>query len=193
MVNIDLFWNRDDRYYKKGGWKGTQNLDGGTLFTQFSHFIDIMYWLFGDIDNIQARLHDFNHAHSTEFEDSGIVMFDLVEGGMGSINFSTAVSTVNYESSLTVIAEKGTVKIGGQYMNEVAYCQIENYTMPELAEGNPANDYGHYKGSAANHVYIIQNVVDAIRGVSNITTNALEGLKVVEIIERIYSAAKTNG
>jgi hypothetical protein len=65
--------------------------------------------------------------------------------------------------------------------------------MPVLAEGNPANDYGHYKGSAANHVYIIQNVVDAISGVSNITTNALEGLKVVEIIERIYSAAKTNG
>ena len=191
MVNIDLFWNRDDRYYKKGGWKGTQDLDGGTLFTQFSHFIDIMYWLFGDIDNIQARIHDFNHAHSTEFEDSGIVMFDLVEGGMGSINFSTAVSSVNYESSLTVVAEKGTVKIGGQYMNEVAYCQIENYTMPVLAEGNPANDYGHYKGSAANHVYIIQNVVEAISGVSNITTNALEGLKVVEIIERIYSAAKT--
>jgi hypothetical protein len=64
--------------------------------------------------------------------------------------------------------------------------------MPALAEGNPANDYGHYKGSAANHVYIIQNVVEAISGVSNITTNALEGLKVVEIIERIYSAAKTN-
>jgi hypothetical protein len=64
--------------------------------------------------------------------------------------------------------------------------------MPILAEGNPANDYGHYKGSAANHVYIIQNVVEAISGVSNITTNALEGLKVVEIIERIYSAAKTN-
>jgi hypothetical protein len=78
-------------------------------------------------------------------------------------------------------------------MNEVAYCQIENYSMPELAEGNPANDYGHYKGSAANHVFIIQNVVEAISGVSKITTNALEGLKVVEIIERIYSAAKTNG
>ena len=78
-------------------------------------------------------------------------------------------------------------------MNEVAYCQIENYTMPELSEGNPANDYGHYKGSASNHVFIIQNVVEAISGVSNITTNALEGLKVVEIIERIYSAAKING
>jgi predicted dehydrogenase len=188
MVNIDLFWNRDDRYYKAGGWKGVKELDGGTLFTQFSHFIDIMYWLFGDISNIQARLRDFNHGHSTEFEDSGVVLFDFVEGGMGSINFSTSVHDTNYESSLTVVAENGTIKIGGQYMNEVAYCHVKDYTMPELPEGNPANDYGLYKGSAANHVYIIQNVVEALQGVSNITTNALEGLKVVDIIERIYEA-----
>jgi len=190
MVNVDLFWNRDDRYYKPGGWKGVKSLDGGTLFTQFSHFIDIMFWLFGDITNIQARLRDFKHQHSTEFEDSGIVLFDFVKGGMGSINFSTAVNHVNYESSLTIVAEKGTVKIGGQYMNEVAYCEIENYTMPELAPGNPANDYGAYKGSAANHIYVIQNVVDALNGKGQITTNAMEGLKVVEIIERIYSAAQ---
>ncbi|MFM7619330.1 MAG: Gfo/Idh/MocA family protein [Bacteroidota bacterium] len=192
MVNVDLFWNRDDRYYKPGGWKGVKSLDGGTLFTQFSHFIDIMFWLFGDITNIQARLRDFKHQHSTEFEDSGIVLFDFLKGGMGSINFSTAVNYVNYESSLTIVAEKGTVKIGGQYMNEVAYCEIENYTMPELAPGNPANDYGAYKGSAANHIYVIQNVVDALNGKGQITTNAMEGLKVVEIIERIYSAAQKN-
>lgn len=186
MVNIDCFWNRDHRYYKKNYWKGTRDLDGGTLFTQFSHFLDIMYWLFGDITNIQSRFRDFNHADNTEFEDSGIVSFDFVNGGMGSLNFSTAVHNVNFESSMTIVAEKGTVKIGGQYMNEVVYCDIQDYTMPVLPEGNPANDYGHYKGSAANHVYIIQNVVETLQGHSQITTNALEGLKVVDIIERIY-------
>ena len=61
MVQVNCYWNRDDRYYKKGGWKGTSELDGGTLFTQFSHFIDIMYWLFGDIDNIQGKFNDFTH------------------------------------------------------------------------------------------------------------------------------------
>jgi hypothetical protein len=91
---------------------------------------------------------------------------------------------------MTIIAENGTVKIGGQYMNEVEYCHIKDYTMPILAEANPANDYGDYKGSAANHVYIIQNVVDTLKGRTNITTNALEGLKVVDIIERIYQAGK---
>lgn len=186
MVQLNCYWNRDDRYYKKGGWKGTQELDGGTLFTQFSHFIDIMYWLFGDIDNIQGKFADFAHQESTDFEDSGFVNFDFVDGGMGCLNYSTAVADQNLESSITIIGSKGSVKIGGQYMNEVEVCNIEGYEMPTLAASNPANDYGPYKGSAANHNYVIKNVIDTLKGRTTATTNALEGLKVVEIIERIY-------
>ncbi len=186
MVQLNCYWNRDDRYYKKGGWKGTQDLDGGTLFTQFSHFIDIMYWLFGDIDNIQGKFADFTHKNSTDFEDSGFVSFDFVDGGMGCINYSTAVANQNLESSITIIGEKGSVKIGGQYMNEVEVCNIQDYEMPILAPTNPGNDYGAYKGSAANHNYVIRNVIDTLKGRTSATTNALEGLKVVEIIERIY-------
>ena len=187
MVQVNCYWNRDDRYYKKDGWKGSQGLDGGTLFTQFSHFIDIMYWLFGDIKNIQGKFNDFTHKESTDFEDSGFVNFDFIEGGMGSINYSTAVWGANLESSITIIGSKGSVKVGGQYMNEVEYCNIDGYEMPELAPSNPPNDYGMYKGSAANHHYIIENVVDTLKGRTTATTNALEGLKVVEIIERIYN------
>lgn len=186
LVQLNCYWNRDDRYYKAGGWKGTKELDGGTLFTQFSHFIDIMYWLFGDIDNISGRFADFTHANSTDFEDSGLVSFDFIDGGMGCINYSTAVAQQNLESSMTIIGSKGSVKIGGQYMNEVEICNIEDYTMPVLAEANPANDYGPYKGSAANHNYVIRNVIDTLKERTTATTNALEGLKVVEIIERIY-------
>ena len=186
MVQLNCYWNRDDRYYKKGGWKGNQQLDGGTLFTQFSHFIDIMYWLFGDITEIQAKFNDFNHANTTEFEDSGFVNFRFINGGMGSINYSTAVWDSNLESSLTIIGSKGSVKVGGQYMNEVEVCNIQDYEMPELKPTNPGNDYGAYKGSAANHNYVIKNVIDTLKGRTTATTNALEGLKVVEIIERIY-------
>jgi UDP-N-acetyl-2-amino-2-deoxyglucuronate dehydrogenase len=186
MVQLNCYWNRDNRYYKAGGWKGTKELDGGTLFTQFSHFIDIMYWLFGDIENIKGRFADFIHANSTDFEDSGLVNFDFSDGGIGCINYSTAVAQQNLESSMTIIGSKGSVKIGGQYMNEVEICNIEDYTMPELAEANPANDYGPYKGSAANHNYVIRNVIDTLKERTTATTNALEGLKVVEIIERIY-------
>ena len=187
MVQLNCYWNRDERYYKQGSWKGTEDLDGGTLFTQFSHFIDIMYWLFGDIKDIQAKFNDFNHHGLTTFEDSGFVNFNFINGGMGSINFSTSVWDTNLESSLTVIGSKGSVKIGGQYMDKVEYCHIKDYTMPVLAETNPANDYGAYKGSANNHGYIIDNVIDTLKGRNTITTHALEGLKIVDIIERIYS------
>ena len=186
FVQVNCYWNRDERYYKKGGWKGVNEIDGGTLFTQFSHFIDIMYWLFGDIKDIQAKFNDFNHHELTDFEDTGAVNFNFINGGMGCINYSTAVWDKNMESSLTVFGRKGSIKIGGQYMNEVEHCHIKNYELPMLAKSNPANDYGAYKGSAANHHYIIENVVDTLKGRTTATTNALEGLKVVEIIERIY-------
>ena len=190
MVQLNCYWNRDDRYYRPGGWHGTKELDGGTLFTQFSHFIDIMYWLFGDIRNIQGRFHDFNHQHLTEFEDSGMVSFDFINGGMGSINYSTAVWDKNMESSMTIVAGNGSVKIGGQYMNDVEYCHVKDYEMPELPPTNPGNDYGAYKGSAQNHNFVIDNVVDVLKNNGTITTNALEGLKVVDMIERIYSLAE---
>jgi|SRR5690554_1715525 len=189
MVNINCFWNRDDDYYKGGDpsyWKGKLNQDGGTLFTQFSHFLDTMYWLFGDIKNIKASFYDFNHQKTTEFEDSGIVQFDFVNGGAGSLNYSTAVFGQNMESSISIIGEKGSIKVGGQYMNEIVYCHIDNYEKPALEETLPPNDYGKYKGSAANHQFVIQNVVDTLVDNKTVTTNSLEGLKVVEIIENIY-------
>lgn len=220
MVQVNCYWNRDERYYKldmgkeKGemrketdlkshlpypisqisspishlhsDWKGTLDLDGGTLFTQFSHFIDIMYWVFGDIKNIKATFADFNHAELTEFEDSGVVNFEFVNGGLGCINFSTSVWDINMESSITVVGTKGSLKVGGQYMNEVEYCHIKDYVMPVLPPTNAPNDYGPFKGSAANHHFVIENVVNTLNGRDTITANALEGLKVVDIIERIY-------
>lgn len=188
LVQLNCFWNRDERYYKPGGWHGDACLDGGTLFTQFSHFIDIMYWLFGDIQHIQARFADFNHQQLTDFEDSGLVTFEFVNGGMGCLNYSTAVWNKNMESSMLIVAENGSVKIGGQYMNEVEYCHIKDYEMPELAPTNPGNDYGSYKGSAQNHNFVIHNVVEVLQhtGAQN-TTTALEGLKIVDIIRRIYA------
>jgi predicted dehydrogenase len=187
MVKLDCYWNRDSRYYKKGNWHGDAALDGGTLFTQFSHFIDIMYWLFGDIQNIRGNFADFNHKDLTDFEDSGVVTFDFINGGMGSLNYSTSIWDTNLESSITIIGSKGTVKVAGQYMNEVTYCHIKDYVMPELAPSNPPNDYGLYKGSAQNHHYVIENVIEKLKYKGTITTNVLEGLKVVDIIERIYA------
>lgn len=187
-VHINSFWNRDERYYTKDSWHGDKKLDGGTLFTQFSHFIDILYWLFGDIKNITSIMKDFKHQKTTDFEDAGIINFEFVNGGIGNFNFSTALYDKNMESTMTIIADKGTVKIGGQYMNEVTYCHIENYTMPKLLPTNPGNDYGTYKGSAQNHHYVYQNVVEVIKNGKEKTTKPKEGFMVVDIIERIYNS-----
>ena len=191
MVQLNCFWNRDERYYKAGSWHGTKDLDGGTLFTQFSHFVDIMYWLFGDITDIQARFADFNHTGLTDFEDTGVVNFHFAEGGgIGSLSYSTSVWDKNLESSMLIIAENGSIKIGGQYMDKVEYCHIKDYEMPELPPTNPGNDYGAYKGSAQNHHYVIQNVINVLstdNPAQSITTNVLEGMKVVDIIEKVYS------
>jgi len=190
IVQLNCYWNRDERYYTGKNWKGNQDLDGGTLFTQFSHWIDLLYWLFGDIKEVQAKFDDFNHHRLTEFEDSGIVSFRFNNGGIGTINYSTSVWDKNLESSITVIGSSGSLKVGGQYMDKVEYCHIKDYTMPELLPTAPANDYGAYKGSANNHHFVIRNVVDTINGKTSMTTNALEGMKVVDIIERIYSLRK---
>ena len=188
MVQINCYWNRDERYYTPGSWHGSADMDGGTLYTQFSHFVDIMAWLFGDITDIRARFEDFCHKDLTAFEDSGMVQFNFVGGGMGCFNYSTAVYDVNLESSLTIVAKNGSVKIGGQYMDKVEYCHVKDYTMPVLPPTNPGNDYGGYKGSAQNHHYVIQNVVDVLQGRTDaITATAEEGRLVVDMIERIYS------
>lgn len=191
QVQVNCYWNRDDRYYlpdgRKHPWHGSPDLDGGTLFTQFSHFIDMIYWLFGDMREIKVLSGNFAHAHSTGFEDSGVVLFRLTNSGaLGSLSYSTAVWDRNFESSMTIIGSRGTVKIGGQYMDKIDYCHVENYQPEAMPPASPPNDYGGYQGSAANHRFVIQNVIDVLKGRTSITTNALEGLKTVEIIEKIY-------
>ncbi len=188
MVQLDCYWNRDERYYKPNTWKGRKDMDGGVLFTQFSHFIDLMYWLFGDIYDIKGQFNNFTHSKNTEFDDSGSVSYKFLKEGIGNLNFSTSVWDHNFESSLTIVAENGTVKLGGQYMDIIEYCHVKNVEQPNLPPTNPANDYGHYKGSAANHHYVIENVVNTLKNGSTASTNALEGMKVVEIIERIYAS-----
>ena len=192
MVQVSCYWNRDDRYYPKNSWRGTKDLDGGTLYTQFSHYLDIIYWLFGGLTNISSKFKDFNHQNTTEFEDSGIVTFDFKEGGIGSFSFSTSVWQENLESSITIIAELGSVKVGGQYMDQVEKCLIKDYKMPVLSPTNPCNDYGTYKGSAQNHHFLYQNVIETLNASANFGTDINESVALISLIEEIYSSNQKN-
>lgn len=186
-VQLSCFWNRNPAYYENS-WKGTKDIDGGTLYTQFSHFIDLLYWLIGDIKSVHAYMNNFAHEGIIEFEDTGAAIVQFHNGSIGTINYTVNSYGKNMEGSLTIFAEKGTVKIGGQYLNELEYQNIEGYKIENLAEGNKANNYGHYQGSMSNHDKVYENVVDVLTNNASINTSAFEGLKTVEIIDKIYSS-----
>lgn len=188
-IQLSCFWNRNEDYYKNS-WKGTADLDGGTLYTQFSHFIDLLYWMIGDVKNVEAFTANYAHEGIIDFEDTGVVILEFYNGVIGTINYTVNSYQSNMEGSLTIFAEKGTVKIGGQYLNELEYQKIENFKIENLPEGNKANNYGNYVGSMSNHDKVYENLVDVLLNGGSINTNAFEGLKTVEIIDKIYQAAR---
>jgi UDP-N-acetyl-2-amino-2-deoxyglucuronate dehydrogenase len=187
-VQLSCFWNRNADYYNST-WKGSLALDGGTLYTQFSHFIDLLYWMVGDVKDVKAYLANYSHHNLIEFEDTGVVVLEFVSGAIGTINYTVNSYDKNMEGSLTLFGEKGTVKIGGQYLNELEYQEIEGYRIENLPKGNAANNYGTYVGSMSNHDKVYDNLIEVLQHNAAISTSAYEGLKTVEIIERIYKAA----
>jgi predicted dehydrogenase len=192
-IQLNCFWNRNMEYYTQSDWKGTLKLDGGTLFTQFSHFIDLLYWMFGDIRKVEAITKNFNHDNIIEFEDSGVVIVEFYNDIIGTINYTVNSYAKNMEGSLTIFGELGTVKIGGQYLNELEYQNIKDFRISDLPVGNPPNNYGQYVGSMSNHDKVYENVIDVLTNRGSIGTNGFEGLKTIEIIDKIYTAARRKG
>ena len=188
-VQLSCFWNRNEAYYKDS-WKGTRSLDGGTLYTQFSHFVDLLYWIFGDVKTVKAITANAHHEGIIEFEDQGVVLLEFYTGALGTIHYTVNSYEKNMEGSLTIFGENGTVKIGGQYLNELEYQHIRDVEIRDLPKGNPPNMYGTYVGSMSNHDKVYQNVVEVLTGQGSIATNGFEGLKTVEIIDKIYRAAQ---
>jgi UDP-N-acetyl-2-amino-2-deoxyglucuronate dehydrogenase len=188
-IQLSCFWNRNNEYYANT-WKGSLDLDGGTLFTQFSHFIDLLYWMIGDIKSANAFTSNFHHHGKIDFEDTGVVAVHFYNGAIGTINYTVNSYKKNMEGSLTIFGEKGTVKIGGQYLNELEYQCIEGFEIKDLPKGNPPNNYGQYQGSMSNHDQVYENLIQVLTHQGVIATNGYEGLKTVEIIDKIYSSVK---
>jgi UDP-N-acetyl-2-amino-2-deoxyglucuronate dehydrogenase len=184
---INCFWNRPSEYYIST-WKGKKELDGGTLFTQFSHFIDLLYWLLGDVKSVKANISNFQHAE-IDIEDAGVVLFEMNNGAIGTMNYNVNAFKKNMEGSITLFGEKGTIKIGGQYLNTIEYQSIEGQHIDVNEMGNPANDYGFYQGSMSNHDKVYENLLKAIDDSDSQFASAYDGLKTVEIINMIFEAA----
>lgn len=186
-IQLSCFWNRNPAYYQNS-WKGTRDLDGGTLFTQFSHFIDLLYWMVGDVKRTYAFRKNFNHKGIIDFEDTGAVALEFYNGAIGTINYTVNSYGKNMEGSLTVFAENGTVKIGGQYLNELEYQNIQGFKIDNLTEGNRPNSYGEYQGSMSNHGEVYMNLINVLQNGGSISASSFDGLKTIEIIDKIYSS-----
>lgn len=190
MMQVNCFWNRNDAYYAQSEWRGTKEKDGGCLFTQFSHFVDILYYLNGNIVESKGAIANFLHQQNTEFEDSGVFVLKGANGALINFNFTTCSYEKNMEGSITILAEKGTVKIGGQYLNTIEYQCLEGEALPQINISAKENDYGLYKGSMSNHDKIIQNVVEVLLEQKEVMTGAEQGKAVVGIIELMYRSAE---
>ncbi len=193
-VAVNCYWNRNDWYYKSSDWKGKKKIDGGTLFTQFSHFIDVVYYLLGDMQILHAQMANASHLGTIEFEDTGVVSFLLKDfNAPGVLHYTTSAFQRNMEGSITIFAENATIKIGGKYLNTIEYQSTNGFDITELPSGEGPNNYGDYEGSMSNHDKVIDNVIQSLQGKVEIMTNAYDGLKTVEIIENIYQVAVNNG
>lgn len=185
--HLSCLWNRPKAYYID--WKGTLNLDGGTLFTQFSHYIDATLWLFGEIDEVKGYKANAAHKAVIEFEDTGAVALKMKNKMIGTLHWSVNAYKKNHEIALTIIAEKGTIRIAGEYFNEVQYLQTEKEIQFSTAK-NEANSYSFYKGSMSNHDEVYDHLLRVLENDDNSFTGAIDGLKTVEAIEKIYKAVE---
>ena len=188
MVQCNVMWNRHDAYYAQSHWRGKKHLEGGALQTQVSHFLDLLVWWFGNIREAKTIIDTLNH--DIEIEDCGVSALRFESGTIGSLLWTTCVYNVNYEGSITLIAEKGTIKIGGKYLNEIEFWDVQSYPMPTEIEFDDApNQYGTYQGSSSNHDKLIHSLVEQIIDRRKGVVEGDEGLKSIQAIEKIYGQA----
>ena len=188
-VQVNCFWNRGAKYYQQSNWRGTKELDGGVLFTQFSHFVDLLYWFFGEVKTVKGMTANLAHQQLIEVEDTGVFSFVTKTGVPGTLHYSTNTKTKNYEGSITIIAEKATIKIGGPYLNTIEYQEPVLIDVAKLIAGNAANQYKGYEGSMNNHARVYDEFIQVIAGKQKKYVSGEEGIHSVKMIEQFYKAA----
>lgn len=188
MTQCDVLWNRHEGYYRDSNWRGRKDLEGGALFTQASHFIDLLIWWFGDVVSVNSDIMTKNH--DIEIEDCGTALMRFSSGVMGTMNWTTCVYNKNYEGSITIIGENGTIKIGGQYLNKIEYWDVQSMPLPEdIAFIDEPNLYGKYQGTSSNHSRVVEDVVAKLLKERHNVVEGDEGFRSIDAIEKIYRSA----
>lgn len=182
MITSNVFWTRPQDYYNMASWRGTRELDGGAFMNQASHYVDMVQWFGGPIEEVKSITATL--ARSIEAEDTGAAIIRFQNGAIGSINVTMLTYPKNLEGSITILGEKGTVKIGGTSMNKIDHWEFadkKDYDEEvEQSNTNPTSVYGF------GHAGYYRNVLNTIQGTNQAISDGTEGRKSLDLLERIY-------
>ena len=187
LANVTVRWQRPQEYYDAESWRGTWEFDGGAIMNQASHYVDLIQWLVGPVESVLGKT--ATQSRRIEAEDSGIGILKFRSGALGVIEVNVLTYPRNLEGSITIIGERGTVKIGGTAVNRVEHWAFAEYDdddkLVEAASTNPPNVYGF------GHEGYYRNVLAVLRGEAKPETDGRAGRKSLELILGIYESAKT--
>jgi len=186
MVSVNVFWTRPQEYYDSEGWRGKWEFDGGALMNQASHYVDLLDWLVGPVESVQAYVATL--ARDIEVEDTGVVGIKWRSGALGSLNVTMLTYPKNLEGSITVLGERGTVRIGGIAVNEMQHWEFDSPDPDDdLAR---ASSYASESVYGSGHVLYYENVIDVLRGRCEPDTDGREGLRSLELLSAMYISAR---
>ena len=186
MVHMNVFWTRPQQYYDSAEWRGTWEMDGGAFMNQASHYVDLLDWLIGPIADVQAMTGTL--ARDIEVEDTGVLNVRWRSGALGSMAVTMLTYPKNLEGSLTIIGEKGTVRVGGVAVNEI---ELWDFAEPrDYDEQVKAANYQTTSVYGFGHPQYFKNVVDVLRGEAQPETDGREGLKSLEVLIASYISAR---
>ncbi|MGZ8356843.1 MAG: Gfo/Idh/MocA family protein [Telluria sp.] len=186
MVNLNVFWTRPDSYYRSAKWRGTWEFDGGAFMNQASHYVDLLDWIVGPVESLQA--YTATLARDIEVEDTGVISLRWRNGALGSMNVTMLTYPRNLEGSITILGERGTVRIGGVAVNEV---QQWDFATPD-ADDDKVNGASYETTSVYGfgHPLYYDNVIKVLRGEAEPETDGREGLKSLEVLIAAYKSAR---
>ena len=187
MVHLNVFWTRPQEYYDQAEWRGTLEFDGGAFMNQASHYVDLLHWLIGPIDKVQAMM---STTRDIEVEDTGVLNIRWIDGTLGSMSVTMLTYPKNLEGSITILGEKGTVRVGGVAVNNIQHWEFED-TKDYDEEVKEAN-YQTTSVYGFGHQLYYNNVVEVLRGNIEPETDGREGLKSLEVLIAAYLSA-SNG
>lgn len=185
-VAVNVFWTRPQAYYDSAKWRGTWEFDGGAFMNQASHYIDLLDWLIGPVDSVMA--YTATLARDIEVEDSGVAALRWRNGAMGTLNVTMLTYPKNLEGSITVLGEKGTVRIGGVAVNEIQMWEFSD-TCTEDAE-IASSSYQTSSVYGLGHPLYYDNVIQTLHGEAEPETDGREGLKTLELLIAMYLSAR---